>query len=651
MLIGVIAITYTSFLVYQSYSAYIQDTNFSQKELDGTKLLPSLKALLLETQKLRGTTAVLLGGNTQVSAKVATLSNSAKEKLEVVKKEIHTSPIKGLESLVSDIESKLKNLTTSATTMPAKEAFNAYSALVQKELDLIVLVGDSSNLILDPDLDSFYMMDAVINKLPQLFEATGKARGLGASVLEKGSIEKHQELKLLQLMSVNVYNYHALESGFQSAYIANKSIKEKVDSLKLALGEKIKHFNDSTLDYAIKASGMDSLLYFKEGTDVIDEADTLYNEALQELNTLLQIRVDKLHKKENMLIVEAIAFAIFLFAFFMAFYHSVSGTVNSVVSQLKEIEESKNLSKDIMIDTKDELAEIAKAYNSLRASINQTMQDALQAVESSNSEATMMRDSAKEIDENSKDMSKVIAQMAQKGEEVKSELLESKELAQNSKEQISTAYETLQSATTSIQNLASQVEESSHKEMEMADKINQLSQDANDVKNVLNVINDIAEQTNLLALNAAIEAARAGEHGRGFAVVADEVRQLAEKTQKSLSEINATINVIMQNIIEASSEMNQNAQDISSMTNTSEEVLKEVEWVNTIMNEATKQIELSAQSIEKNASGVETIAQDLENTNQLSLSNTEKVASISGSSSSLAGKVNEIKERVSAFAL
>lgn len=102
----------------------------------------------------------------------------------------------------------------------------------------------------------------------------------------------------------------------------------------------------------------------------------------------------------------------------------------------------------------------------------------------------------------------------------------------------------------SLEQSAAAVEEINSSMQNVSGKTVEVASQADDIKNIVNVIKDIAEQTNLLALNAAIEAARAGEHGRGFAVVADEVRQLAERTGKSLSEIEANINILVQSVNE-----------------------------------------------------------------------------------------------------
>ena len=109
------------------------------------------------------------------------------------------------------------------------------------------------------------------------------------------------------------------------------------------------------------------------------------------------------------------------------------------------------------------------------------------------------------------------------------------------------------------------LEEISSSMENVSGRANDVSVQANDIRNVVGIIKDIADQTNLLALNAAIEAARAGEHGRGFAVVADEVRKLAERTGKSLSEIEANVNILVQGIDEMNESIKKQTAGISQI--------------------------------------------------------------------------------------
>ncbi|MFA6760769.1 MAG: methyl-accepting chemotaxis protein [Sulfuricurvum sp.] len=167
--------------------------------------------------------------------------------------------------------------------------------------------------------------------------------------------------------------------------------------------------------------------------------------------------------------------------------------------------------------------------------------------------------------ENINTLGEALSDMKSQNEASRNEILESASRLNATVEEITNS--TIQELKDMIGLAVNRIHEASSKENEMVYGLQTLVSNANETKTILATIGEIAEQTNLLALNAAIEAARAGEHGRGFAVVADEVRKLAERTQKSLAESAATTNVLIQSITESSDTLNRNADEINDISN------------------------------------------------------------------------------------
>ncbi|EJU9108675.1 methyl-accepting chemotaxis protein [Vibrio parahaemolyticus] len=200
-----------------------------------------------------------------------------------------------------------------------------------------------------------------------------------------------------------------------------------------------------------------------------------------------------------------------------------------------------DLSQRIQINTQDEIGQLAKEFNEFVSKIQATVS---QVIDSSNtlrqemanlsSLTETIADSTVSQQRDSEAVAAAVHEMQVTSRNVSESANEAAVASQTANDELSNTNVILEQTVGSIRDLAGEIESASH-------VINTLDNDVSDIASVLDVIRGIAEQTNLLALNAAIEAARAGEQGRGFAVVADEVRSLASRTQQSTGEIQAMI--------------------------------------------------------------------------------------------------------------
>ena len=316
------------------------------------------------------------------------------------------------------------------------------------------------------------------------------------------------------------------------------------------------------------------------------------------------------------------AIAFFVFVIFTVFIQrSILKPLNETVAMITDIAEGEgDLTKRLQVKGNDELTSLTQGFNKFSEKIARLVTDA-------DSSASQVKDNAKSLDVLNQDAKSLAEQQNEQTSQLDSSIKEMQttinEIAKNAE---SAAHETNEGKQLTIEgqnivlNTVKEIGALSDNVQEASVVINMLAEESENIGTVLEVIKSIADQTNLLALNAAIEAARAGEQGRGFAVVADEVRTLASRTGQSTEEIQKMIHKLQQgshsavSVIESSAskaiETTEHVNQANDALHKISEVIQRINDMNMQIATAAEEQSLSAREITNSVHRISTLSDE-----------------------------------------
>ena len=270
-----------------------------------------------------------------------------------------------------------------------------------------------------------------------------------------------------------------------------------------------------------------------------------------------------------------------------------------VNKKLNFIITNKAINEKITINSTDEVGKMAGSVNTFLRYVNDIFSKIFGAIKSNQGIVAILSQVSENIEHKVAQVQQISEDNTALGATSRQNIDKSIELSNLAQDELQKVLQNAGQTRKIIENIGKEILTNANKEKSNSERIQGLAKEAESIQIVLTSITEIAEQTNLLALNAAIEAARAGEHGRGFAVVADEVRKLAERTGKAVNETGIVIKTILQSIDEVISDMNESSASMEQLSNDSSVMQENIATLSNIINGTIKQFALSQEMVNK----------------------------------------------------
>ncbi|MEK8033279.1 methyl-accepting chemotaxis protein [Ideonella sp. DXS29W] len=501
----------------------------------GAELVHQLTGLITQVQVHRGLTNRVLSSETSAVAERDAVRGQIKTTVAAFDKTLATGMPFDIEKAWQDVRTTTLALAEGKHADRRTEAFLEHSQHIERLRQLLLLAGERSGLMLDPEAGSYFLMDLAVERVIPWIEALGQARGQGAALLSRGDASTTERATLVgraDSLRAALVDVEFRIEALQRAGVNPPAEWETARSATLAFEETARK------TFTAEAITGEAAPYFAQGSDAISKVVEFDRHVHQLLVEQLTEREERLTFQMTLQLGVSIIGVGLMLYLGVAFYASFTGALEVLQRGVTAIAAG-DLAHKIEVQGRDELADIG--------TVVERMSERLSVM------VAQIRSSAVRVGLSGQ-------QLAASGEAL-SQRTEAQ--ADNLEQTVSTVGK-LSEAVTSNAGAAHELDELTGRLRDQAEAggtamretveaMSSLEQSSRKVSEIVGVIDGIAFQTNILALNAAVEAARAGEAGRGFAVVATEVRQLAQRSASAAAEIRQLIGQSTEQVSQSSS--------------------------------------------------------------------------------------------------